>query len=122
MKDENVITLSYTRACKTAQVEVLQLEGGGKQFTAWHETHGADNGGNGVIVKTGGEADDGSITALWLDENCSTKATAVGRMSDRGAMEWAALTAIGGAKIVLALRNQIESAETESTTRPLVKS
>ena len=110
MKDEteNSILLSFTLGGKTAQVEATQLKGGGKQFVAYA---GKPNARKCVITKTGGEREDRSLTALWLDGNCAGKADAVAWLSDCGAMQWAALVALTDKKAMLPIRTDIESTE-----------
>ena len=111
MTTENCITLSYIRACKIVRVEVLQLaQGGQKQFTAFYpaEVGNSDR----VIVKqhwpyTG-------LVHLYLPgNNDGSKADAAGWMSDRGAMEWAAMVLLSGADMMCKIRTEIEA--TEST-------
>ena len=109
MEIKNSMILSYIRAAKVVQVEVREYTDGTKQFKAFY---GDPADRKHVMVQSGGESESACIVKMWLQHNDKTKPSAVGRMSDRGAMEWAAMTVMAGDKMMLPIRNEIEATET----------
>ena len=103
-KQNPLITLSYKRSGKWAQVHIYLAKDGDRIFVA---TSNASGKPLNTLTRNGDRG-----AAYWRHGNRDKMPDATGVMSDRGAMEWAAMTAMGADSIDT--REAIHAAEKKS--------